>query len=283
MVDDLEKYRQWVGRSQTQTDIVGPFPPRALIATLDARDPAPAKGDPLPPLWHWLYFLEAAPASRIGEDGHPQRGDFLPPVSLPRRMWAGSRLHFDGDIRIGDEIRRESQIVSVEPKTGSSGEMVFVGVRHRIFAGDRLAITEEQDIVYRHAAKPGEKPAPAKPAPTDAAWTRAVKPDPVLLFRFSALMFIGHRIHYDAPYATGVEGYPGLVVHGPLMGLMQMELARRSSPGRTVKAFEFRAMSPVFETTPFTVAGRPDGKIAHTWVARDNDGGLAQQGKVTFG
>ncbi|MDF3075036.1 MAG: hypothetical protein K0S54_2703 [Alphaproteobacteria bacterium] len=282
MDQELEKYRKWVGRTQIQEDIAAPFPPRALIATLDARDPAPAKGDPLPPLWHWLYFLEAAPASKIGLDGHPQRGDFLPPVSLPRRMWAGSRLHFEGDIRLGDEIRRESQIVSVEPKTGSSGQMVFVGVRHRIFARGEEAVVEEQDIVYRQAPQPGDKPPAAKPAPTDAVWTKEIKADPVLLFRFSALMFIGHRIHYDLPYATGEEAYPGLVVHGPLMGLMQMELARRSSPGKRVKAFEFRAISPVFDTTPFSVNGRPEGNTATTWVARA-DGGLAQQGKVTFG
>lgn len=282
MDEELEKYRQWIGRTQVQEDIAAPFPPRALIATLDARDPAPAKGDPLPPLWHWLYFLEAAPASKIGPDGHPQRGDFLPPVSLPRRMWAGSRLHFEGDIRLGDEIRRESQIVSVEPKTGSTGRMVFVGVRHRIFARGEPVAIEEQDIVYRQAPAPGEQPPSPKPAPTDAAWSKRIKADPVLLFRFSALMFIGHRIHYDQPYATGEEAYPGLVVHGPLMGLLQMELARRSSPGKRIKAFEFRAMSPVFETTPFSVNGRPDGTTALTWIARD-DGGLAQQGKVTFG
>jgi 3-methylfumaryl-CoA hydratase len=282
MDQELEKYRKWVGRTQVQEDIAAPFPPKALIATLDARDPAPAKGDPLPPLWHWLYFLEAAPASKIGPDGHPQRGDFLPPVVLPRRMWAGSRLHFTGDIRLGDEIRRESQIVSVEPKTGSSGQMVFVGVRHRIFAQGEEVVIEEQDIVYRQAPLPGEKPAAPKQAPSGAVWTKEIKADPVLLFRFSALMFIGHRIHYDQPYATGEEAYPGLVVHGPLMGLMQMELARRSSPGRKVKAFEFRAISPVFDTTPFSVNGKPEGNTATTWVARA-DGGLAQQGKVTFG
>lgn len=282
MDQELEKYLQWVGRTQIQEDIAAPFPPRALIATLDARDPAPAKGDPLPPLWHWLYFLEAAPASKIGPDGHPQRGDFLPPVSLPRRMWAGSRLHFQGDIRLGDEIRRESQIMSVEPKTGSSGQMVFVGVRHRIFARGEEVVIEEQDIVYRQAPQPGEKPATPKPAPTGAVWTKEIKADPVLLFRFSALMFIGHRIHYDQPYATTEEAYPGLVVHGPLMGLMQMELARRSTPGKQVKAFEFRAISPVFDITPFSVNGKPDGNTATTWVAR-KDGGLAQQGKVTFG
>lgn len=282
MDQELEKYRQWIGRTQVQEDIAAPFPPRALIATLDARDPAPAKGDPLPPLWHWLYFLEAAPASRIGPDGHPLRGDFLPPVTLPRRMWAGSRLHFEGDIRLGDEIRRESQIVSVEPKTGSTGQMVFVGVRHRIFARGEPVIVEEQDIVYRQAPLPGEKPPAPRPAPTDAAWQREIKADPVLLFRFSALMFIGHRIHYDQPYATQEEAYPGLVVHGPLMGLLQMELARRSSPGKRVKAFEFRAISPVFDITPFSVNGRPEGNTAITWVMR-KDGGLAQQGKVTFG
>ena len=281
MDEELERYRQWVGRTQSQDDVAAPFPPRALIATLDARDPAPAKGEPLPPLWHWLYFLEAAPASRIAEDGHPQRGDFLPPVSLPRRMWAGSRLHFEGDLRVGDEIRRESQIVSVEPKTGASGRMMFVTVRHRISAAGRPAVVEEQDIVYREAARPGEKPAAGRQAPGGAQWRREVAADPVLLFRFSALMFIGHRIHYDRPYATGVEGYPGLVVHGPLMGLMQMELARRSAPGRRVSAFEFRAMSPGFETTPFSVNATPDGDAIATWIARA-DGGLAQQGRVSF-
>ena len=258
----LERLRDWVGRTQSMEDLAAPFPVRALAATFDANDPDPRNGDVLPPLWHWLYFLDAALQSKIGPDGHAERGDFLPPVPLPRRMWAGSRFSFDGEpLRVGDTISRLSRIKSVEPKSGSTGDM---------------------DIVYREAAKPGEKPKPARPAPTDASWRKSIQADPVLLFRFSALTFNGHRIHYDQPYVTGTEGYPGLIVHGPLMGMLQVELARRSNAGKVVRRFEFRALSPVFAGAAFSVLARQeqDGS-ATTWIA-DSSGGLAQQGKVTF-
>jgi 3-methylfumaryl-CoA hydratase len=231
----------------------------------------------------WLYFLEAAPQSKIGPDGHAERGDFLPPIPLPRRMWAGSRLAFDGGpLRIGDTISRKSEIKSVEPKTGSTGEMVFVTVRHTISGPRGSSCVEEQDIVYRKAAKPGEKAREPKPAPTDATWSKRILPDPVMLFRYSALTFNGHRIHYDQPYVTGTEGYPGLVVHGPLMGMQQLELARRSNVGRLVRSFEFRALSPAFANASLTVGARRevDGSVT-TWIANDK-GGLAQQGKVEF-
>ncbi|MBX9946430.1 MAG: MaoC family dehydratase N-terminal domain-containing protein [Reyranella sp.] len=279
----LEKLKDWVGRTQAVEDFVAPFPVRALAATFDEKDPDPRNGDPLPPLWHWLYFLDAAPQSKIGPDGHAERGDFLPPVPLPRRMWAGSRFSFDGEpIRIGETVTRTSTIKSVEPKTGSTGAMVFVTVRHAIASARGPSFVEEHDIVYREAARPGEKAREPKPAPADATWHRTVAADPVLLFRFSALTFNGHRIHYDQPYVTGTEGYPGLIVHGPLMGLLQMELARRSNPGRTAARFEFRALSPVFAGAAFTVGARrePDGSVA-TWIA-DPRGGLAQQGKAVF-
>ena len=279
----LEKLKEWVGRTQAMEDFAAPFPVRALTASLDEKDPDPRRGDPLPPLWHWLYFLETAPASRIGPDGHAERGDFLPPVPLPRRMWAGSRFVFDGaPLKVGQDIRRVSRIKSVEPKTGSTGDMMFVTVEHAVSGPDGPAFVEEHDIVYREAARPGEKPRPPKPAPTDATWTRRILADPVLLFRFSALTFNGHRIHYDQPYVTGTEGYPGLIVHGPLMGLLQIELARRSNPGRTPASFEFRALSPVFGGATLTVGARQeaDGAVT-TWVA-DGAGGLAQQGKAAF-
>jgi 3-methylfumaryl-CoA hydratase len=278
---DLDQYKAWVGRSQSQEDWAAPFPPRALIATLDSGDAEPKIGDPLPPCWHWLYFLETAPASQIGPDGHAKRGPFLPPVPLPRRMWAGSRLKFPGVINVGDKIHRRSEILAVEPKTGTTGAMVFVTVQHRISANGVLATIEEHDIVYRQAAQPGDRPPPAKPAPTDSQWRKDVAPDPVLLFRFSALTFNGHRIHYDLPYVTQEEGYPGLIVHGPLMGLMMLELARRANPQRRVTAYEFRAMNPVFHTTPFSICARPQDDSAITWIAR-NDGVLAQLGKATF-
>ena len=250
----LEKLTDWVGRMRTMQDFAAPFPVLALSATFDEDDPEPRMGDPLPPLWHWLYFLDAARQSRIGADGHAERGDFLPPIPLPRRMWAGSRLVFDGEpLRLGETIQRLSEIVSVEPKSGASGNMVFVTVRHSVSGPRGKSFSEEQDIVYREAARPGEKARDPKPAPTDPTWSRKLVPDPVMLFRFSALTFNGHRIHYDHPYVTGTEGYPGLVVHGPLLGMLQMELARRSNPGKIPASFEFRALAPAFGGSPLTV------------------------------
>lgn len=275
--------RDWVGKTQTVVDLIAPWPARALIATLDAPDPEPRMGDPLPPLWHWFYFLEAAPASKIGPDGHGERGEFLPPIALPRRMWAGSRFVFEDEpLRIGDTARRRSEIKSIEPKTGATGAMVFVTVKHTLSGAKGPALTEEHDIVYREAARPGETAREPKAAPTDATVAKTVVPDPVLLFRFSALTFNGHRIHYDQPYVTGIEGYPGLIVHGPLLGLLQIELARRSNPGRAPATFEFRALSPLFAGAPFTVAARreTDGAVT-TWIANPK-GGLAQLGKATF-
>jgi 3-methylfumaryl-CoA hydratase len=278
-----DKLKQWIGRTRRSDDFAAPWPVRALSATFDESDPDPRMGDDVPPLWHWLYFLDTAPQSHVERDGHAERGEFLPPIELPRRMWAGSRLTFDGPpLRIGEEIRRESQIKSVEPKTGSSGAMVFVTVLHTISGPRGTACVEEQDIVYREAARPGEQPRPARPAPGGARWSKTVLPDPVLLFRYSALTFNGHRIHYDQPYVTGVEGYAGLIVHGPLMGMLQLELARRSHASKTIGSFEFRALSPAFANAALTVGarGENDGSLT-TWVS-DDKGGLAQQGKVTF-
>jgi 3-methylfumaryl-CoA hydratase len=279
----LEKLHEWVGRTQAAEDFAAPFPVRALIATLDEQDRDPRPGDPLPPLWHWLYFLEAAPLSKVGSDGHAERGDFLPPVPLPRRMWAGSRFVFSGPpLRVGETIRRVSKIKSVEPKSGTTGAMVFVTVEHTVSGPSGVSLVEEHDIVYREAPKPGEKQREPKPAPTDATWNREIAAGPVLLFRFSALTFNGHRIHYDQPYVTGTEGYPGLIVHGPLLGMVQMELARRSNPDRTPRSFEFRALAPVFAGASFSVRARreADGGTT-TWIA-DRNGGLAQQGRATF-
>ena len=220
----------------------------------------------LPPLWHWLYFLEAAPLSKVASDGHAERGDFLPPVPLPRRMWAGSRFAFTGPpLRVGQTIRRSSRIKSVEPKTGTTGAMVFVTVEHTVSGPDGVSFVEDHDIVYREAAKPGETQRDPKPAPTDATWSKKIMADPVLLFRFSALTFNGHRIHYDQPYVTGTEGYPGLIVHGPLMGMVQIELARRANPDKVARSFEFRALAPVYAGAAFSVQARreADGGITH--------------------
>jgi len=260
--------RDWVGKTETRSDTITAWPVAALSATLDRKDPEPGPGDEVPPGWHWLYFLDAAPASELGADGHPRRGGFLPPVPLPRRMWAGGRIEFLQPLRIGDTARRISEIVSVEPKQGRSGDLVFVTVRHTISAGDQVAIREEHDVVYRKAAKPGDPPPQPKAAPQVAAWQRSLAGDPVLLFRYSALTFNGHRIHYDLDYARHEEHYPGLVVHGPLQTTLLLDLCRRHD-SRPVRKLDYRALHPVFHSERFTANGspNPDGTKADLWIA----------------
>ncbi len=278
---DLDGLKAWVGRRTSAEDIAALPPVAALAATLDRTDPPPKAGDRLPPLWHWLYFLEAKAASELGPDGHPRRGGFLPPVPLPRRMWAGSRLSFLRPIPLGEPIRRDSEILKVEAKEGRSGPLVFVTVRHQVIAAGEAAIEEEHDIVYRGSPKSGDPVPAAKPAPADAAWARRLVPDPVLLFRYSALTFNGHRIHYDHPYVTAIEGYPGLVVHGPLQATLMLDLLRRQRPEAKVRGFSFRALSPVFADRPLTIGGRPaaPGMSVALWVANDT-GALAMEGEA---
>ena len=263
-----EGLETWIGRTESRADVVTAWPAVALAATLDRRDPAPGPGDALPPGWHWLYFLEAAPASELGPDGHPKRGGFLPPVGLPRRMWAGGRLEFRRALRVGEPIRRDSTILSIEPKQGRSGSLVFVTVRHSVSYGGELAVIEEHDIVYREAARPGDAPPRAQPAPREASWRREIVADPVMLFRYSALTFIGQRIHYDLDYCRNVEGYPGLVVHGPLQVILLLDLARRHAL-RPVSKLAYRAHHPLYHFESFTVNGHPspDAMQAELWTA----------------
>jgi 3-methylfumaryl-CoA hydratase len=280
---DLDRWRAWIGRRQSAEDMITLDRARALQAALD--DPAPplAEGDPLPPLWHWLYFWTVAPARELGPDGHPERGGFLPPIELPRRMWAGSRVAFRRPLPLGVPAIRRSEIADIQVKQGRSGQLAFVTVRHEIAAGGAACIEEEHDIVYRAAPGPSEAPRPGEPAPPEAPWRREVLADPVLLFRYSALTFNGHRIHYDLKYTTEEEGYPGLVVHGPLLATLMVELPRRERPDARLTRFAFRALRPVYDTAPFTVAGQPaeDGKGAALWVA-DPDGVTAMRGRVDF-
>ena len=267
----------WVGRTQTTEDQVTATPIAALSATLDRDAARPVAGTPIPALWHWLYFLPLAPQSEIGPDGHAKRGGFLPPVDLPRRMWAGSQLRFDQPLRVGDSIARRSTIESVNEKSGRSGRLVFVKVRHEIRAngGAEPALTEFHDIVYRDAPKPGDGAPPPQAAPAPAKWEKRWAPDDVLLFRYSALTFNGHRIHYDRRYVTEVEGYPGLIVHGPLIATLLCDLLRWQLPDARVAAFEFRAVRPLFDLHPFTVCGAPlaDGKTFRLW-SKDHEGWL---------
>lgn len=279
----IRHLEQWIGRTETLHDLICAAPLRGLSATLDRDDEAPAEGDAVPPLGHWLYFLPQALQSQIGPDGHPKRGGFLPPVLLPRRMWAGGRLVWEpgNPLRVGDAARKVSRIESVTHKTGRSGEMIFVLVRHEVHNADGLCLTEEHDIVYRAAAQPGEKAPAPTPAETQAAWQRQIVPDDVLLFRYSALTFNGHRIHYDRQYVTQVEGYPGLIVHGPLIATLLTDLVRRHESHAVMRRFEFRALRPTFDLHPFFVSGAPsaDGRQVKLW-AHDHEGWLTMQAEA---
>lgn len=279
----LDHLRDWVGRSEQRSDVVTAAPLVALAATLDRDDPPAVPGTDVPPLAHWLYFLPVARQSEIGADGHPRRGGFLPPVPLPRRMWAGGRFRFHHPLQVGDEIVRASRIASVMVKHGRSGALVFVTVRHDISHAGGVAVTEEHDIVYRGNPQP-DAPAPSpQRAPMDPTFSRSFVPDPVLLFRYSALTFNGHRIHYDRSYVTEVEGYPGLIVHGPLIATLLLDLLRRERPEAVIQAFSFRAVNPLFDTAPFSVNGRfePDGKTVRLW-ASDAEGWLAMDATATL-
>lgn len=277
MTTDLDTLRGWIGRSERRADVISPAPLAALAATLDRDEPYPQEGHAAPPLAHWLYFWPLAPQHEIGPDGHPRRGGFLPPVALPRRMWAGGRFEFLRPLRVGETVERVSEIVHVDARQGRSGALVFVTVRHRIGGEAGPALVEEHDIVYRDAPAPGAPAPAAQPAPAGAGFTRRIEPDPVLLFRYSALTFNGHRIHYDRSYVTQVEGYPGLIVHGPLIATLLLDTLRRHRPDREVTRFEFRAVRPLFDTAPFEVCGRDDGAGRFTLWAADASGALAMQ------
>ena len=261
---DIAHLRTWIGKQESHNDIATTFPVAALAATLDRKDPPPQTGDAIPLSGHWLYFLETAPNSELSHDGHPKRIDFRAPV------------------RVGDAIRRDSEILSVEAKSGNSGNLVFVTVRHTVSANGTIAIVEEHDIVYRDAAKKGEAPPVGKPAPPTAMWRREVETNQGVLFRYSALIFNAHRIHYDIDYCRDVEGYPGLIVHGPLQTTLLLDLCRRHDP-RPVRTLDYRATHPVFHQEKFSVNGQPsaDGKSVELWTA-NAAGCYAMRGTATF-
>ena len=285
MSDATSNLADWIGRREILRDVVQPTPVAALTATLDHPPAEVHAGTPLPPLWHWLFFLPLHRQSELGEDGHARRGGFLPPVPLPRRMWAGSQFEFRTPIRVGDRIVRTSTIDDVSSKSGRSGALVFVKVRHEVRCNDAAepALIEFHDIVYREAQRAGDAAPPPQAEPAGAAWRRRIEPDPVLLFRYSALTFNGHRIHYDRRYVTEVEGYPGLVVHGPLIATLLLDLLRRERPDAEVETFRFRAVRPTFDGHPFHVSGTPsaDGSALHLW-ASDHEGWLTMDASVTL-
>ena len=260
---DLDHLREWEGREEIAFDTVTLAPMAALAATLDREDKV-EHGSRLPELWHWLYFLPLHRQSELAPDGHAHRGGFLPPVPLPRRMWAGSRVEFIAPVRAGDALRRVSRIQSVVAKNGRTGPLVFLTVRHEVLCGDELRIADEHDIVYRDHSSTEVR---IEACDRSADWQRTIVPDDALLFRYSALTFNAHRIHYDRRYCTEVEHYPGLVVHGPLIATLLMDLLRRNLPETTVAFFQFKARRPAFDGNPLHLRGARNGNTVSLWAA----------------
>jgi 3-methylfumaryl-CoA hydratase len=282
MPDQTVDLAAWIGKTVTHHDRIRAQPIDALAATLDRTGSGIADGDPMPPLRHWLHFLEFTPASRIGSDGHPKRGGFLPPVALPLRMWAAGALTFQAPVPVGAETSLTSTIESVSEKAGKTGPLVFVTVRHVLATVDGPAVAEEQTIVYRDR-EPGQPAVPAtgkRPEET-AEVSEEVLPDPVMLFRYSALTFNGHRIHYDIDFCREEEGYPGLVVHGPLLATLLADLAVASVPDRALASYRFRAVRPLFHGRPVRCEGRRDGDAMRLWTV-DADGFVTMQAEARF-
>lgn len=262
-----------VGRSERVTDTLDLRQARLMQLTLD-REATFASGDPLPPFWHYLYFNPQIRASDLGLDGHERLGRFIPDFGLPRRMWAGGRVTVDAPLRLGETVEKTSTIRAIEEKNGRSGQLCFVTVDHDFTVAGAHRMRETQTIVYRAAPATGVAPPPGTPAPDDAMFAREVTPDPVLLFRYSALIFYGHRIHYDADYARETEGYPGLVVQGPLIATLLIDLGLERLGARQLRAFDIRAMAPLFVTDPFSLQGRDTDQGVFLW-ARRPDGTIA--------
>ncbi|MDH3700430.1 MAG: MaoC family dehydratase N-terminal domain-containing protein [Alphaproteobacteria bacterium] len=280
-VVDIDGLRPWIGRTETATDQVTAAALAGLAATLDREEAMPAPGDPAPPGSHWLFFHPRARQSALDEVGHAKTGEFLPPAPLPRRLWAGGRLTFHRPLRVGEPVRRVGTIRDISVKQGRSGALVFILVHYAISGEDGLAVEEEHDIVYRDAPKPDAKPQPPIAAPDGATWHHEVQPDPTLLFRFSALTFNASRIHYDRPYVTEVEGYPGLIVNARLIALMLMERCTTETPAARLAGFDFRFVRPLFDTAPFTLAGKRGDGAFDLW-AKNSEGHLAMSATARF-
>lgn len=266
----------WIGSSERQADALDAGHAARVAATLGG--PAPGNGDALPPLWQWAFFIKPVGLDGLGTDGHPARGGFLPPAQDRNRMWAGGRVEFRRPLRVGEPAERVSTVAQVQEKTGRTGSLLFVTVRHEYLQAGEAAIVEEQDIVYRQPAPP--KLSGTEPAP-EAQWRETVEPTPVLLLRYSAVTFNGHRIHYDHPYVTQTEGYPGLVVHGPMIATRMLAAFLNARPAARPVHFSYRGLRPLIAPAPFEVAGRIEVP-GHARLWAQQDGTLAHQAEVRF-
>lgn len=278
---DIDYLRGWVGRERVCHDDLALFPAHALAAALD-RERLPVAGDALPPTWQWLYFNDAVRSLELGNDGHPRTGGFLPPVPLPRRMWAAGEFFCERPLLIGAPAERRSLITSVDLKQGGSGTLVFVTLEHRTTQGGRSCLFEKQSLVYREMPSgPAALPAGERESAV-AEFRSPFQPDPVLLFRYSALTYNGHRIHYDREYAKNQEHYPGLVVHGPLLATLLAEQVTRHLPGESLSHFRFRAVRPVFDSDRLSLCGRRNGNSVELWTVNE-DGFVTMTATASLG
>ena len=243
---DIDHLRSWIGRQDIRYDEVNGTPVRLMRATLDQLAAEEKYAQILPPAWHWLYFLPSEMTLNLARDGHARKGGFLPPIPLSRRMWAGGKLEFLHPVTVGTAIKRISLISDVQCKTGNTGELIFVTVNHDIYCAQRLALRERQDLVYRGAPSENSNPPPCFSAPQEAQWSRTLNPTSAMLFRYSALTFNAHRIHYDKDYASKVDGHSGLVVHGPLLATLLLDLLLQRYPSANILSFDYRAIRPLF-------------------------------------
>jgi 3-methylfumaryl-CoA hydratase len=278
---DIAHLKQWVGTETSDADTLSVRHAHLMAATLGISPAALSAGAPLPPLWHWIYFLIGSPPSELGRDGHPARGGFLPPVPLPNRMWAGGRLEFAAPLPLGAAVEKRSRIESVEHKQGRSGELVFVTVRHDVLHEGRTAITEYHDIVYKEPTLPGSRsPVRAESVMPEAQHSRRFEPNSTTLFRYSALTFNGHRIHYDVDYCREVEGYGNLVIHGPLHATL-LAMYAEEIVGKPLRTFRYRGMQPSVLGAELTINASMNGGEATVWTALP-DGSVSMQAEATF-
>ena len=280
---DIEYLRKSIGRKVVDEDVATRAPLSMLVATFDRPEPAPAEGEPIPPGWHIGYFLAMSPQESLARDGLPTSSGILPKMPFPRRMYAGCKLTFHGDIRVGEKIQRETELTDIQLRKGSTGSLIFTTQTRRISTPRGLALVEEYHGVFREEVPAGQTSGIPKrdDVPAGMPWQRTIVTDAASLFRFSAVTFNPHRIHYDRGYAMEVEGYPGLVVHGPYSQHCLIDFVRDQTPGKRITSFEMRARAPLFDTAPFTLAGRPgtDGQSAEVW-AMTPEGTIAMQATV---
>ncbi len=272
-------WKDWIGNSQTTRQLIDPAHAEKVAVTLNAQ--TPALGEPLPACWHWAWFNDARPKSHLGRDGHPKLGGFLPPLPLPRRMWAGGQIRFKSPLIVGNEIEKISQITDIKEKKGKTGKLFILEIEHHLLDGGKLCVNERQNLVYREDPKPGQPPTTPPDSPHGPDVTKEVTPDPVLMFRYSAVTFNGHRIHYDADYARDIEGYPGLVFHAPLTATMLAELCCALSENPAPVSFKYRATSPLFANETFRISAKHEDNGIVAWATNPR-GDMAMFALATF-